>query len=103
MRSVQSERLILRDGEEFCWCTSHQEYLPCEGFYIREKTGTGFDYKCKQCLKDLQKQNRAKTAIPKINEREIANDILTRLGYDLNSDIPVHEQLMKKYNDRIRT
>jgi hypothetical protein len=50
-----------------------------------------------------KKNREKKNVIPKNSERILANQILTNLGYDLNSELSVHEQFLKKYHDRIRT
>jgi hypothetical protein len=104
MQSPESKRLIKRDGELFCWCVKHNDYFPCEDFYKRDRTSTGYDYNCMTCIKEQAKKSREKhRAIPKENEKQISDHILTRLGYDTQSDVPVHEQFLKKYHDRIRT
>jgi hypothetical protein len=104
MQFQQSERMIKQEGVSLCWCAMHKEYLPCDQFYIRERTGTGYDYNCMTCIKEQAKRSREKNrSIPKENEKQISDHILTRLGYDTQSDIPVHEQFLKKYHDRIRT
>jgi hypothetical protein len=104
MRSQESKRLIKQGDTLLCWCVSHKEYLPCDQFYIRDRTSTGYDYNCSTCIKEQSKKNRAKkNTIPKVSERELSNNLLTRLGYDLESDLTVHEQFIQKYHDRIRT
>lgn len=104
MRSPNSDRLIKVEGVNLCWCKNHGGYLPCDKFYIRPRTGTGYDYNCADCTKIKSYESRRKNnPVNTEDERTIAHKILRNLGYDPDSDIPVHKQFEQKLNERIRT
>lgn len=104
MRSARSDRMIRVEGVNLCWCKMHGGYLPCDKFYLRPRTGTGYDYNCSECTKTKAYESRNKNKPDNtIDERTAAMNLLRSIGYDPDSDIPVHEQFQKKINERIRT
>ncbi len=104
MRSARSDRHIKVDGKDLCWCTNHQGYFPCDQFYLRPKTGTGYDYNCMDCTKKKAYESREKRKPDNtIDERTAAMNLLRNLGYDTDSEIPIHKQFEQKLHERIRT
>jgi hypothetical protein len=104
MRSAKSNRKITVDGVDLCWCKTHISYLPCDKFYIRPRTHTGFDYSCSECTKTKSYEARNKRKPDNtIDEKTAAHNLLRGMGYDPDSEIPVYKQFQLKYNERIRT
>ena len=102
MRLAKSDRKINVNGVDMCWCITHQDYLPCEEFYIRPKVPTGYDYRCSECARAIAQKNRYdRLGYEKMDDKTATNVVLTILGYDPHSDIPVHEQFIQKHYDRI--
>lgn len=102
MKYQESDRYIVIDGKELCRCKNHDTFLPCEEFYPRIKSATGYDYNCKQCMIDrsrVHKQNRKPWG--ELNDNEAREHILKSMGYNTNSEDSIHQQFLKKYHDRI--
>lgn len=90
-----NDRLVVVDGEQMCWCAREQKYHPCIEFSINKKSWTGFNYTCKNCV---QEKLTSVQISPNEDGYDEAIGVLKRLGYDLNSEIPVHQQFKMKHN-----
>lgn len=80
------------------WCRGCEDYLPFEEF---RQNGSEFGYstKCFTCeakRKEAPYRNTNPARLSK--EKIISNEILIKLGYDLESELSVHEQFLKKHN-----
>lgn len=91
----KSERLMIIDGIQMCWCAREKEYKPCTNFVKNKKTSTGFQYVCKDCL--YISPGLGSMSEDDFGYQEVV-DILTALGYDLNGEEPVYKQFLKKHN-----
>ena len=86
------------DGREWCYCSSHDGWLPCSEFGKVKKYTTGYNYRCKECAlsKIPSKYNPRKTQT--FNEENSVREILKIIGYNPDSQIPVHEQFLIKHD-----
>jgi hypothetical protein len=84
------QKLIETDEGTFHWCSHEKEYRPVELFRQNLK---GYHFFCDECM-------------DKINDKKVynifdpiphSNRVLEILGYDLDSDVPVSEQFIKKH------
>lgn len=72
---------------------------------VRRASKDGYDTICKECSNKYQRQRRGhnddkKTPVErrKLNENQIVEELLKKLGYELNGELSVHQQFIKKYN-----
>ena len=87
------KRLENRDGVNWCFCSGHSDWHPCDEFYLG-KHGHGYQYHCKPYLNKIQHFGVA----PKENDLVIAREMLSRMGYDINSDKTIHQQFLNKHD-----
>jgi hypothetical protein len=85
-----------KEGVEYCYCVDEQVFHPCTSFFVDRKTSTGFMQKCKECNKKYLESKKLLKNEPKETDRELANIILSNLGYDTTQDI--HKQFLQKHN-----
>lgn len=88
------ERLIVRDGINFCWCSYEKMYKPCNDFSPRPGQH-GFQYYCKDCAAAIKRDELEPEA--SIYVRQGADLLLSRIGYELNSELTIHQQFLKKH------
>ena len=88
-------RYKIEDGVELCFCSQHDQFHPCDEFQ-RSKAAHGYQYNCRVITK-LHGENRG-IEFSKNQERIQAIEILKLLGYDTESEIPVHKQFEKKHD-----
>ena len=90
------------DGNELWYCSYHQEHEPRECFYASKTTGRGFQTYCKEAQRTYNGRVEKSVKDSKIPGKEIVYHILTKLGYDVESDVPIHVQFdlrhQKKYS-----
>lgn len=79
-------------------------------FVTRNSLSSGKDKICKQCAADYMYFRKHGTLVrekkPRVNSAEIriendeegTKEVLKRLGYDLNSELTVHQQFMIRHN-----
>jgi len=97
--SNRIQRYKIVDGVEFCLCTKENIFKPCD-LFTPKVGGHGFHYYCRKCAKELQKKDYVPN--PKDWEKKGCNELLTKMGYDFDSDLTIHQQFLKKYfNDTI--
>jgi hypothetical protein len=53
---------------------------------------------CKDCYNQKKRDQRFDNRAVSKEDKQTVHDILTRLGYNLNSDIPVYQQFLIKHN-----
>ena len=87
-------RYKIENGVPHCFCSKHEEFHPCDEFQ-RSKGGHGYQYNCREIVK-LHNGPRSNDLARK-NEKEQAMEMLTLLGYDTNSEIPIHQQFQIKH------
>ena len=80
------ERYIETDEGEMGWCSHEKEYKPIENFIINKKGE--YHYFCNDCMKEMVDKRPPST----FDIKQISNKILENLGYDTNSEMPVHKQ-----------
>ena len=92
-------------------CNTCNIEKPLEDFYIKKDGKDGRTPRCKQCGQQKQREAKLKkdpNYKPKNfqekidqrfkNEEELKNELLTILGYDLNSELSVHQQFLLRHN-----
>lgn len=88
------DKLILVDGLKLCFCIGCQTFHPCSEHFKDKKNKTGYSSRCK-----LNKKKYSRP--PKPSKAEFVNEesekMLSRLGYDTNSTIPIHQQFIIKH------
>lgn len=84
----------IEDGVEWCFCTQHEEFHPCSEFQ-KSNGGHGYQYNCRVITK-LQNENRG-IEFSRDYERVYAMEMLKKLGYDTDSEIPIYKQFEKKH------
>jgi hypothetical protein len=72
-------------------------------FYKQSRNTDGFNNICIECSKLYYKNLCIKQASDNDSETNILNDedvclLLEKIGYDLQSELSVHQQFMMKYN-----
>lgn len=94
------DRVVFHNGVKMCWCSYEHQYKPCDEFSPR-KEQHGYQYYCRTCAAEISK-NGLVPNIP-IYVREGANELLERIGYDLDSNLTIHQQFLQKHkiNERV--
>jgi len=86
-------KIKIIDDIQYCRCAGHQDYHPCTEFTTERRSKHGIASSCKKYYKDrMTKKDSTKS----INTREMANLILTRMGYDIEED--VYQQFLERHN-----
>lgn len=88
------ERIIWEDDVQKCYCSKEEIYRPCSEFTVT-KDNHGFTYYCRDCLAKMKLPDY-EPEIP-IYVRKGADELLQKIGYEINSDIPVHQQFLIKH------
>lgn len=90
-------KILDEDGEVLYYCSAHEGYSPREAF----GSLTGSDKprgKCRKCESEYTKlRNQGKLPIKKKTDKQLAEEILTDLGYQLDSEVPLWVQFMMKH------
>lgn len=98
MRSEQPKIITKEDGSKWVWCSFHKDYSPIEGFGVIKDT-TQPRSMCRKCEAYKQKlRNQKDYFYIKKSDAELAYEILTSLGYELDSQKPLHTQFCEKHN-----
>lgn len=71
---------------------------PLDNFVKHKQCSDGRGNMCKDCYNQKKRDQRFDNRAVSKEDRQMVHDILTRLGYNLNSDIPVHQQFLIKHN-----
>lgn len=83
------------DGVEFCYCSQHKDYHPCEEFQLSSSKGYGYQYNCR-VINQLIYTNRSNQFSSDF-DKELSNMMLERMGYKTDGEISVHQQFKQKY------
>jgi hypothetical protein len=87
-------RYKIEDGVEMCLCSKHEEFHPCDDFQ-RTKGGHGYQYNCREITKIYN--GPRSNDLARIKEKEQSMEMLTLLGYDTKSEIPIYQQFEIKH------
>ena len=109
MSSRKEPKVIVGDNNQILvFCTFAGEYKPAELFYEWKSSNNGYSPSCINCtfLKRTGhggiKQDRNEQYEKKSQEDvRMAKEILTKLGYDVNSEIPVYQQFEKRMKEKL--
>lgn len=84
------------DDKEYCYCSQHREYHPCEEFQVSSSKGYGYQYNCREinALIHADRTNRFCSDF----DKELANMMLESMGYKTDGEISVHEQFKQKHH-----
>lgn len=93
----QIPKLIYIDDEEWAWCKNEQEYKPVSEFEPHANTRHGYHFHCRECWIEIM-SNTSSQETRRKNENKMTSFILTKLGYDVKSDLSVHEQFLIRHN-----
>ena len=90
---------VTAQGEMELWCRGCEQYLPIIEFK-ENLSEFGYSTKCFDCEIERSRTGEPiNSQIVKVtNERERANEILIKLGYDIESPIPIYKQFERKHN-----
>lgn len=91
-------RYKVEDGKEWCFCSSHGEFLPCEQFTKSKTYEHGYEYRCRYCWKNSIPSKFGTHQIKQQMERNIVDNFLKQCGYDPTSPVPVYEQFLIKHD-----
>lgn len=97
----QSSRRIWSDEGVLYFCNICLKYLPEDNFYNRKDSKWGKESRCKLHFTRKSKDEDKDLEYIKLNplkESDVkeTREVLERMGYDLNSDEPVHVQFLKR-------
>jgi hypothetical protein len=90
-------RIVIEDNIQKCFCSIEKIYKPCVEFSPRRENGIlGYQYYCRKCCSKLS-SGELETRVP-IYVREGANELLTKIGYEIDSNLSVYQQFKEKHN-----
>lgn len=92
------DRHKIVDGVEYCLCSGHGYFLPCSEFGLAKKYHHGYNYRCKECAKNLTPAKWGHAQKKVENEKIELQRVLKVLGYDPTSTIPIHQQFILKHD-----
>ena len=100
---VEVRHFINDEGVEMCFCSKERTYHPCSRFGRNKHSSTLFQYKCKACIKE-ERLNKRDDDPYRGPQSEIlkSKHLLRLMGYDPDSEIPVHIQHQERVNERLR-
>lgn len=91
-------RFKVEEGEPLCFCSAHNDFLPCNEFIKSKGYVHGYDYRCKAC----QKLNKLSVSVlldkQRKQERTLLNEFYRSAGYDPESPVPIHQQFLIRHD-----
>ena len=87
-------KLIETDEGPHHYCLTCEEYKPTGDFYPCNTCKSGYQYHCKECHKREWKIRRGNFS--EISDEKAMEIILTRMGYDVNSEKTINEQFVER-------
>lgn len=87
-------KLIETDEGPHHYCSTCEEYKPIGDFYPCNTCKSGYQYHCKECHKREWKIRRGNFS--EISDEKAMEIILTRMGYDVNSEKTINEQFVER-------
>lgn len=91
-------RYKVEDGVELCYCSGHNDYLPCTEHTRANHNPHGYDYKCRKCIRERRTSKLYPNDEQRESERILTNQILKSIGYDPESHLSVHKQFLMKHH-----
>ena len=88
------EKIKITDGAKWCHCAKHDGFSLCDDFHKDKTSKHGYRSSCIECER-LHKLN--KTQPLNYNER-YARILLSRIGYDVKSKVPIWQQFLLKHD-----
>ena len=88
------EKIKIIDGQKWCHCARHDAFAPCDEFHIDNSKKHKYRSSCIVCERNM----KHKEVIPLGYNERYARIILTRLGYDVKSKIPIWQQFLIKHD-----
>ena len=98
----KKNKIIYVDDEEYVWCSYEKEYL----LYSEFETNDKGEYKqfCIKCSEEIYSSRNMNYSMGAQERNQYVEEqsklMLTRLGYDVNSEFSIHEQFLIKHNLR---
>jgi hypothetical protein len=89
---MMNEKIIETDEGTFHYCVYCEDYLPIEEFYKCPKCKSGYQYRCIPCHK--RRWRELNPAYP--TDEETLKILLTRMGFDTNSEKTIYEQFVER-------
>ena len=86
---IESDKLL-------CYCVTCDDFQDCGEFTTNNRNHWGKHHYCKSCAKFKKKERENPENLP-TDELELSRMVLTRIGYDVKSDISVHQQFLLKH------
>lgn len=84
------------DGTELWYCSFHDTFEPREAFYANKHTRRGFQTYCKVGQRIYNEQSMSSDV-----DKNRAYELLSLLGYDIHSGIPIHLQFDERHKKNI--
>jgi hypothetical protein len=84
------EKIKIIDGRQFCHCAKHNDFLPCEEFHKDNTKKHKHRSSCIECDRIGK--------IPEDYTTKHAKIILSKLGYNVKSKIPIWQQFLIKHD-----
>ena len=88
------DRYLEEDGVTKHICSDCREYKTLDNFGKNSYTRNGLQYQCRQCISLRNKGEKP----PPVSDKELSDMVLSSMGYDTNSNVPIHVQFQKKHN-----
>jgi len=86
------EKIIETSEGTFHYCTNCEDYLPIGEFYRCAKCVSGYQYRCKPCYR--RRWRELNPVYP--TDEETLKILLSRMGFDTNSEKTIHEQFVER-------
>jgi len=91
-------RYKVEDGEPLCFCSAHNDFLPCSEFNKSTGYQHGFDYRCRACYKLNKLSVNGHQGKQRKEERTLLNAFYRSAGYDPESPVPIHHQFLIRHD-----
>ena len=91
-------RYKVEDGEPLCFCSAHNDFLPCSEFNRAHYYDHGYDYRCKTCYKENKLSINRNQEKQREEERTVLNAFYRSAGYDPESPVPIHQQFLIRHD-----
>jgi hypothetical protein len=89
------------EGNELWYCSYHEDFEPRKSFYANKSTPRGFQTYCKEAQKKYNISGQYNISKSNMPDKQHAIELLKILGYDMNSDMSVHQQFMERHKKNI--
>jgi hypothetical protein len=89
---IDIPKLIDTDEGKFHYCINCEEYKPITDFYLCPRCKSGYQYRCIPCHHVRYRELNPEP----ISDEEALKFILTKMGYDTNSEKTINEQFIEK-------